>query len=893
MSRLKTLMPVALSVLSLLSHVAHAAPKPQATTPAAATSTGSPSSYWLANIERNGTVAFGTAGYKVFRSVKDYGAKGKAFPFHIYEIADLTSPGDGTTDDTAAINLAISDGNRCGLGCDSSTTTPALVYFPPGTYSISSPIVMYYYTQLVGDALTLPTIQAAALFTGGWLIDSDPYIPNGNGANWYTNQNNFYRQVRNFNIDTTLLPATSAIAGIHWQVAQATSLQNLVFNLNQSPETAHQGIFMDNGSGGFMSDLIFNGGSVGAFLGNQQFTTRNLTFNNCKTAIYMNWNWLWTFKSVTINNCGIGVDLSNLDNSVNQTVGSIVMMDSTITGTPVGFKTSFNSTSQFYTAGTLILDNVDCTGATTCIVGADGVTPILAGGTRYASWGQGTFYQPAAGSAKVKRAPQASPSSTSDTCEDPAMTGATTTVTLNTSTATLFTTVSPASASNATVTSIPMGYNSTSNATASIGNYTTASATTCSSPAASMTSTRNQQDLTAPTMPSVLMGSNGVYERSKPQYENVDVSNFISVKAAGAVGDGLTDDTDAIQKAMSNLLPGQILYFDHGAYLITKTVQVPSEIKMTGEIWPLIMIGGNAFSDASSPVPVFQIGQTGDTGVVEISDLIFETQGPQPGAIMMEWNVNGVNPGDVAMWDTHFRIGGSAGTNLQQDKCIGNTTDTQIYNPNCAGSFMMLHVTQLASAYLENTWLWVADHELDLPQHNETNIYNGRGMLIESQGPVWLYGTSVEHSQLYNYQVANAKNVFMGAIQTETAYMQSAPDALNAGFTPIDAYRDPTFATCTSELCKKTWGLRIFESSEVYVYGAGLYSFFDDYQQQCLDTESCQENMVSLECSSSVYLYGLSTKAATNMVSVNGVSEALQSDNTNGFCQTIALFELA
>ena len=49
---------------------------------------------------------------------------------------------------------------------------------------------------------------------------------------------------------------------------------------------------MDNGSGGFMTDLTFNGGKYGAFFGNQQFTTRNLTFNNCQTAVFMNWNWV-------------------------------------------------------------------------------------------------------------------------------------------------------------------------------------------------------------------------------------------------------------------------------------------------------------------------------------------------------------------------------------------------------------------------------------------------------------------------------------------------------------------------------------------------------------------------------------------------------------------------
>lgn len=42
-------------------------------------------------------------------------------------------------------------------------------------------------------------------------------------------------------------------AGIHWQVAQATSLQNIIFNMRTDggDANAQQGIFMDNGSGKF------------------------------------------------------------------------------------------------------------------------------------------------------------------------------------------------------------------------------------------------------------------------------------------------------------------------------------------------------------------------------------------------------------------------------------------------------------------------------------------------------------------------------------------------------------------------------------------------------------------------------------------------------------------
>ncbi|KAI9855770.1 MAG: hypothetical protein M1824_005843 [Vezdaea acicularis] len=746
--------------------------------------------YWLSTIQRQGQAAFNGAPstYKVYRNVKDFGAKG-----------------DGSSDDTDAINTAISTGGRCGQGCDSSTVTPALVYFPPGTYVVSKPIVQYYFTQLVGDAVNVPTIKASPSFQGIAVIDSDPYDNQGN--NWWTNQNNFYRQVRNFVIDITAMPPSSG-ACIHWQVAQATSLQRVTFNMVKGGGDGNKqlGIFMDNGSGGFMTDLVFNGGNYGAFFGNQQFTTRNLTFNNVQTAIFMNWNWLWTFKSLSINNCGVGVNMSN--GAPNQTVGSVLIQDSTFSNTPIGVATAFSKGSDLpATGGTLIIDNCDFSSSAVAVQDTSGAT-VLAGNSKVASWGQGKEYT-------------------------------------------------------------------------SSGNSAAAGSTV-------------QGVLTAPSKPATLLNSQGnVVERTKPQYETVPVSSFVSVKSNGAKGDGSTDDTDAIQKIFNSATPDQIIYFDHGAYVISSTVKVPKDIKITGEIWPIILISGSAFQDEANPIPAFQVGQPGDTGTVEISDLVFEVKGPQPGAIMMEWNVADPSgaPASSGLWDVHWRIGGSAGTSLQSDKCA--KTPSTITNPNsaCVGSFMMMHVTKTASIYMENVWFWVADHELDLSDHGQINIYNGRGVLIESQtGAVWLYGTASEHSQLYNYQLANAKGVYMGLIQTETAYMQSNPNAM-VPFKQNPTYNDPTFSECKDKVgCPKTWGLRVLDSSDLLVYGAGLYSFFENYDQTCLATESCQENMVSIENSTAIHLFGLSTKASTNMVTVNGAGVVDQKDNRNNFCSTLALF---
>jgi glucan 1,3-beta-glucosidase len=376
---------------------------------------------------------------------------------------------------------------------------------------------------------------------------------------------------------------------------------------------------MDNGSGGFMTDLTFNGGKYGFFAGNQQYTTRNLTFNNCQTAVFMNWNWAWTLSGLTINNCGIGIDMANGGTS-SQTVGSVLLIDSKISNTPIGISTAY-STTEGATNGTLVIDNVDFTNnCPVAVSNSASKATILSGNSKVSLWMQGR------------------------------------------------------------------GYTDSNSGIASQGSHT------------------------AVTKPASLLNSAGnVFTRSKPQYEGVPTSSFKSVKAAGAKGDGVTDDTAAIQALFDSVGASDVVYFDHGAYVITSTVKVPKNIRITGEIWPLIMAGGStAFKDQANPTPVFQVGQPGDVGSVEMSDLIFETLGPQPGAILVQWNVAESSQGSSGMWDVHFRIGGSAGTQLQSNTCSKNPTVTAPANAACEGAFMLLHITAKATAYVENCWFWVA-----------------------------------------------------------------------------------------------------------------------------------------------------------------------------------------
>ena len=61
--------------------------------------------------------------------------------------------------------------------------------------------------------------------------------------------------------DTT----TASVAGLHWQVAQATSLTNVYISASTASGAGNtqMGIFAENGSGGFMSDVDIIGGQYG------------------------------------------------------------------------------------------------------------------------------------------------------------------------------------------------------------------------------------------------------------------------------------------------------------------------------------------------------------------------------------------------------------------------------------------------------------------------------------------------------------------------------------------------------------------------------------------------------------------------------------------------------
>ncbi|WPH01345.1 glycoside hydrolase family 55 protein, protein [Acrodontium crateriforme] len=314
--------------------------------------------YWLPELSGDGLPPMGyDSSYPVLRVVTDakYGAKG-----------------DGVTDDTKAINAAIADGNNCGKNCLSSSVKGTLIYFPPGTYLISSPINAYYYSQLVGDANNRPTIKTSPRFIGLGAIQTDVYNPGASGDEWYIEQSVFYRQVRNFIIDIRDT-RTGSVAGLHWQVAQATSLTNVavIASRDTSSRNKQMGMFTENGSGGFMSDVTLSGGAYGIYGGNQQYTVRDFIIDGqTKACINLIWDWGWTWSRLTLSNAPVGISLINPEQTTGQVAGSTYVMDSRFIGISTGIYAEFNKT--VLDSSIITLDNIGAENVNRMIGFSDG-----------------------------------------------------------------------------------------------------------------------------------------------------------------------------------------------------------------------------------------------------------------------------------------------------------------------------------------------------------------------------------------------------------------------------------------------------------------------------------------------------------------------------------------
>lgn len=278
------------------------------------------------------------------------------------------------------------------------------------------------------------------------------------------------------------------------------------------------------------------------------------------------------------------------------------------------------------------------------------------------------------------------------------------------------------------------------------------------------------------------------------------------------------------------------------------------------------------------------VGNPGQTGIAQIQDMRFSVADIAPGAIILQVNMAGSAQGDVGIWNSHITVGGAADTNVNK-ACDGPNTAA------CLAAFAMLHLTKSSSCYIENMWGWTADHSLERGGHQ--NIATGRGALIESTQGTWLTGTAFEHNTLYNYNLYNAENVYVGMQQSETAYWQgvgSLQDAPNP-WPPLARYGDPDFSWCAriDQSCRMGLAQNIDGGANLYIYASAFWTFFHGEVSTCYNCPAtvcgpnCIKNQARVTNSPrGLWWYGVNTRNADVMV-LDGRGDPKQYNNPGGW----------
>lgn len=252
------------------------------------------------------------------------------------------------------------------------------------------------------------------------------------------------------------------------------------------------------------------------------------------------------------------------------------------------------------------------------------------------------------------------------------------------------------------------------------------------------------------------------------------------------------------------------------------------------------------------------------------------------GAIIVEVNMAGPNPGDVGIWNSLITVGGTKDSKVTRSCQAQDTTD-------CKAAFMSMHLTNSSSAYIENVWGWTADHDIDNGPYTQI-VSTGRGLLVEATKGTWLVGTGFEHHWLYNYNFHNAQNVFAGLLQTETPYMQGsgAVQTVPSPWSADARYGDPGYAWCSpgDQKCCTALAANIDGGRDIFLYNAAFWAFFNGpwdgrYDKPCQGT--CQTNMIRVANDpENLVWYAINTREADTIV-FDGQSNPTQFNNPGGW----------
>ncbi len=231
-----------------------------------------------------------------------------------------------------------------------------------------------------------------------------------------------------------------------------------------------------------------------------------------------------------------------------------------------------------------------------------------------------------------------------------------------------------------------------------------------------------------------------------------DMAKWVSVKKYGAVGDGRTDDTKALQQALDR---EEILYFPQGIYKITDTLTMKKNGCLYGlsPITTQIVIEDDtpAFGGFGAPKALVE---TAEGGFAYINGIGIDTAGKNPRAAGIKWMADETSyMNDVKFVGGHglmFRDGRNAYAYLY------NASRTADYDPDRIWDYQYssLWITNGGGGVFKDIW--------------SASPYAEAGIAVTNTStPGKMYAISLEHHVRSEMKLLQVKNWTFYAIQTE------------------------------------------------------------------------------------------------------------------------------
>ena len=244
-----------------------------------------------------------------------------------------------------------------------------------------------------------------------------------------------------------------------------------------------------------------------------------------------------------------------------------------------------------------------------------------------------------------------------------------------------------------------------------------------------------------------------------------EMSTWVSVLDFGAKGDGETDDTEAIKKAIAS---AQNVFFPEGWYRITETIKMQPNTTIIGMhpfATQLVLAESTpAFSGFGSPVAMVESSK----GTNMFNGIGITTGGYNNRAVGIKWMADGAS----LLNDVKF-VGGH-GTMSKPRPATTPAAPRQgasmSYAPRISSPSNPIAIQGLDQAWDNQYWsLWITDGGGGTFKDIWTaNTYAGSGLYVSNTDtPTRMYAVSLEHHVRTESRFSNVKNWKLYAMQYE------------------------------------------------------------------------------------------------------------------------------